>query len=140
MQKNLLLTLTGILILGLGIFLVLQGNPKNGGQISAAENPNASIRPTTSQTDKQTQPKINNLVKAISMDEVKKHDKRSDCWMAIDKKVYDITEFIPEHPGGSIIVQGCGSDATTMFEMQRKHQGDRTQSLLSKYYIGELKV
>ena len=39
----------------------------------------------------------NNL---ISVEEISKHNTPEDCWIVVDGKVWDITEFAPEHPGG----------------------------------------
>ncbi len=30
-----------------------------------------------------------------------------DCWIIIHNKVYNITEWIPNHPGGEIIMAVC---------------------------------
>ena len=32
-------------------------------------------------------------------EEVLKHNKREDCWVIIHGKAYDVTDFLPEHPG-----------------------------------------
>lgn len=41
----------------------------------------------------------------------------SSCWVIINNKVYDVTEFLPEHPGGkSIILKYAGKDATAVYE------------------------
>jgi len=42
--------------------------------------------------------------KKYSMEEVKKHNKYSDLWVVIHGKVYDITKFVEEHPGGSEVL------------------------------------
>jgi len=34
------------------------------------------------------------------MEEVAQHKAKNDVWLAIDGKVYDVTEFLSEHPGG----------------------------------------
>ena len=35
-----------------------------------------------------------------NMDEVKKHTSADDCWIVIKGNVYNVTEFLPDHPGG----------------------------------------
>jgi cytochrome b involved in lipid metabolism len=42
--------------------------------------------------------------KAITFEEVEKHDKKDDCWMVIHGKVYDVTKFLGEHPGGEEVM------------------------------------
>ncbi|KAL2255635.1 hypothetical protein VTK26DRAFT_2975 [Humicola hyalothermophila] len=49
--------------------------------------------------------------------EVAKHNKPDDCWVIVHGRAYDVTEFLPEHPGGSgIILKYAGKDATEEFE------------------------
>jgi L-lactate dehydrogenase (cytochrome) len=36
----------------------------------------------------------------ISLSDLGKHNVRSDCWIAVHDKVWDVTNFINEHPGG----------------------------------------
>lgn len=53
----------------------------------------------------------------LTYDEVAKHSSPNDCWIILYGKVYDLTEFIPEHPGGpQIIVKNAGRDATKLFD------------------------
>jgi len=58
----------------------------------------------------------------VSKDELAKHNKAGDLWMAVDGGVYDVSKFARLHPGGSqILEQYGGKDATTEFyEMHRK--------------------
>lgn len=42
-----------------------------------------------------TQPKST----LLSGQEVAKHDNKDSCWVIIHGRVYDITDFLPEHPG-----------------------------------------
>lgn len=37
----------------------------------------------------------------VSIAELRKHDRREDCWIAVHSKVWDFTDFVDEHPGGS---------------------------------------
>ncbi|OXC64351.1 hypothetical protein AYX13_06242 [Cryptococcus neoformans] len=53
----------------------------------------------------------------IPYSEVNKHNKPDDCWVVIDGKVYDLTEFAESHPGGSSpIYRAAGRDATAIFQ------------------------
>ena len=36
----------------------------------------------------------------ISVSELDKHATPDDCWVIVNGKVYDLTRFAPEHPGG----------------------------------------
>ena len=51
----------------------------------------------------------------ISMEEVPKHKKREDCWTVVDGLVYDVTDYIPFHPGGKKILLGAGKESSEMF-------------------------
>lgn len=37
--------------------------------------------------------------KIYTWPEIIKHDRRDDCWVVIEGKVYDVTSFLPHHPG-----------------------------------------
>jgi len=69
---------------------------------------------------------------------LKKHNTQKDLWLAIKGKVYDATTFFDEHPGGDAIMDGAGKDATEIFA-DVGHSPDAVE-LLSKYYIGDLKL
>lgn len=49
--------------------------------------------------------------------EVAGHNSKDSCWVIVHGKAYDVTEFLPEHPGGSkIILRYAGKDATEEFD------------------------
>jgi cytochrome b involved in lipid metabolism len=37
----------------------------------------------------------------ISVSEVAKRANPDDCWIVVNGKVYDLTKFAPNHPGGA---------------------------------------
>ncbi|KAJ5605410.1 hypothetical protein N7510_008191 [Penicillium lagena] len=48
---------------------------------------------------------------------VAQHNSKDSCWVIVHGKAYDVTEFLPEHPGGQkIILKYAGKDATEEFE------------------------
>lgn len=76
--------------------------------------------------------------KVFSLMEVSLHTDMSSCWIVIRDKVYDVTNFLDEHPGGrEIILEHAGMDATTVF--QDISHSIEAQKILSKYQIGELR-
>ena len=52
----------------------------------------------------------------FTWEEIVEHDMKSSCWIVVRGKVYDVTEFVPKHPGGDIIMDGAGGDCTPMWE------------------------
>ncbi|KKK12511.1 cytochrome b2, mitochondrial precursor [Aspergillus rambellii] len=49
--------------------------------------------------------------------QVARHNSKASCWVIVHGKAYDVTEFLPEHPGGQkIILQYAGKDATEAFD------------------------
>ncbi|CDQ64750.1 cytochrome b5 isoform X1 [Oncorhynchus mykiss] len=74
-----------------------------------------------------------------TLEEVKTHNKRTDAWLIIHDKVYNITSFLAEHPGGEdVLMAQAGTDATVSFE-DVGHSKD-ARAMLIKYYIGELQM
>jgi len=77
-----------------------------------------------------------------SLSEVAKHDNVDNCWLVLNGKVYDVTEFVSSHPGGKAILEGCGKDATELFETRpmgsRTEHSQRARTLSEKYIIGDL--
>jgi monoamine oxidase/predicted heme/steroid binding protein len=76
-------------------------------------------------------------VKTFTLGEVKKHNKKNDAWTIIENKVYDITTWIPTHPGGDVILKAVGKDGTRFFK-SANHPSFVKLSVLPKYYIGNL--
>lgn len=62
-------------------------------------------------------PQGNQKTRKISAEELAKHNTDSDCWVAIGGKVYDLTDFLNEHPAGpDSILELAGKDGTEVFD------------------------
>ncbi|XP_015808453.1 cytochrome b5 type B [Nothobranchius furzeri] len=78
-------------------------------------------------------------VKFYTLEDVRVHNMINDTWLIIHDKVYDISKFLEEHPGGEeVLLEQGGADATESFE-DVGHSSD-AREMLQQYYIGELHV
>ena len=76
---------------------------------------------------------------SYSMAEVATANTKSKCWTVISGKVYNLTDWITQHPGGEgAILSICGKDGTTAFNAQHGGQGRPAQELTT-FLIGTLK-
>lgn len=76
-----------------------------------------------------------------SSEDLSKHSDLESCWLAINGKIYDVTNFISDHPGGKAILAGCGKDATAMFNLipsSKEPHSDSAKAMLGEYEIGIL--
>lgn len=81
----------------------------------------------------------NNTQKAkLTGDAVAQHNSKDSCWVIVHGRAYDVTEFLPEHPGGSkIILKYAGKDATEEFDPI--HPPDTLDKYLDKSkHLGEV--
>ncbi|KAI5240957.1 cytochrome b5 reductase-like protein [Aureobasidium subglaciale] len=75
--------------------------------------------------------------KEITAEEVAKHDKKNDVWIIIHGKVYDVTKYAEDHPGGAqSLYEVAGQDATATFE-DVGHSADARETM-AQYLIGNL--
>ena len=47
-----------------------------------------------------TPSKLTGSLQQYTMAEVAEHNKREDCWIILDERVYGIIKFVDRHPGG----------------------------------------
>lgn len=107
-----------------------------------ASSETASAEPTeTSAEPTVTSPEPAETTSSASgytMADVEAHNTMDSCWAAIEGNVYDLTDWISQHPGGaSHIVALCGTNGTSAFEGQ--HSGDsRPADELESFLLGPL--
>lgn len=84
------------------------------GAIALAQRTNNSI--TTPPTQSTATPTASGSASTI---DVSSHNTKDDCWTKINGKVYNVTAFFGEHPGGDQnLLRACGIDATALFATQ----------------------
>ena len=82
-------------------------------------------------------PKVECPEKWFDVAEIIKHNTEKDLWVLIHGYVLDVTKFLPNHPGGSALLNGAGiGDAEKLFE--QFHQPG-TVGIFKGFCIGKVK-
>lgn len=69
----------------------------------------------------------------VTWQELEKHNKRDDFWVAYEGNVYDVTKWVDHHPGGyDMIAFSSGRDISMLFYSYHK--------LNSAYIFGSTQV
>ncbi|EAW06765.1 acyl-CoA dehydrogenase family protein [Aspergillus clavatus NRRL 1] len=78
------------------------------------------------------------MSKTFTRAEVAQHNTEDSLWCIIDHRVYDLTDFIDAHPGGSVVLaQVAGQDATTDF--YNLHRQEVLEKYRDQLCIGTIK-
>ncbi|XP_064402409.1 uncharacterized protein LOC135348160 [Halichondria panicea] len=95
-----------------------------------------SVRQRGSQLQPVTAP-IDTGVRHFTSEELSRLCLRHNAHVAYRGKVYDVSSFVAQHPGGmDQILMGAGRDITQLFDSYHKY--DTAAKVLDKYYVGEL--
>ncbi|XP_069822209.1 cytochrome b5 type B isoform X2 [Dendropsophus ebraccatus] len=82
-------------------------------------------------------PSEESQVTYYTLEDVRKRNSAKELWLVIHGRVYDITRFVEEHPGGEeVLFEQAGADATESFE-DVGHSVD-AREMLKQYYVGDL--
>ncbi len=76
-----------------------------------------------------------------SVEEVKKHTTKNSLWTYYKGEVYDVTEFMGSHPGGSLILNAGGKDLEQVWQdlgYSWHMENPYVMKTLKKYKIGKL--
>ncbi|KAK2612288.1 hypothetical protein QQS21_001714 [Conoideocrella luteorostrata] len=69
---------------------------------------------------------------------VAEHNKPEDSWIIVHGKVYDVTKYLQDHPGGAdVLVEAAGTNATEEFD-NAGHSED-AWTVMESYLVGNLK-
>ncbi len=116
-----LLAVVAILFLGF-VAWQLMFSDKAAAPADTTANQSDTAQPQSEETPN------SNAATTYTMAQVATHNSADDCWTIIDGKVYDITSYIPRHPGGDEILRACGTDGTSLFERRETSSGESVGS------------
>ncbi len=77
----------------------------------------------------------------VTLDELAEHDGAESCWKAIHGRVYDVTDYIPDHPTEEeVMLEWCGKEATEGWDNKRPGvpHSARAEGMLEEYLVGRL--
>lgn len=119
-----------VAVVALGVFAV-----------ALLQQPSTSVSADTTQTQAASATTSGGPQPASSgytLADVAQHNSASSCWTAINGNVYDVTNWINQHPGGpQRILNLCGTDGSSAFNNQHGGQA-RPESELATFLIGKL--
>ncbi|KAM9757478.1 cytochrome b5 type B isoform 1-T1 [Dama dama] len=109
------------------------GNRNSGGK-EVLSGPMATVVASGSDGKEQG---VETSVTYYRLEEVAKRNSPEDIWLVIHGRVYDVSRFLNEHPGGEeVLMEQAGGDATESFE-DVGHSSD-AREMLKQYYIGDV--
>ncbi|KAK6914273.1 Cytochrome b5-like heme/steroid binding domain [Dillenia turbinata] len=75
--------------------------------------------------------------KVFTLAEVSGHNSPKDCWLIINGKVYNVTKFLEDHPGGDeVLLSATGKDATDDFE--DVGHSTSAKAMMDEFYVGDI--
>ncbi|KAI5857405.1 Oxidoreductase, molybdopterin-binding domain-containing protein [Durotheca rogersii] len=71
--------------------------------------------------------------------EVKQHGPKSERpWVIYEDKVYDITDWVPAHPGGEVILRAAGGSIEPYWDIFSIHKSPYVREILEQYVVGRV--
>lgn len=128
-----------LLIIVVGTIVIWQKQSSNVPDVTAVEmmvNTETQADDTATNTQAADTNETSSAPSGISAAEVATHNGRASCWSTINGNVYDLTSWIPNHPGGEQnILRLCGIDGSSLFNRQHG-RNNRVLSVLAGFKIG----
>lgn len=79
------------------------------------------------------------MTKIITKNELTEHTDETDCWLLINNRVYDISSYLKDHPGGATILLEHSAIDSTEFFHEIGHS-DTAKEKLKEFYIGDIEL
>ena len=69
------------------------------------------------------------MERVVTAAELSEHTSQDDCWFVVDGKVYDVTNWLAQHPGGGAVILGASADPSSSSAMFHAMHGNAERAL-----------
>jgi cytochrome b involved in lipid metabolism len=115
-QVKIIVIVAVIAVISLGGFLLLRTSSDNA---SNTVSNNSDTSSPSAETEN-----IQDEIPSFTIEEVAQKNTKDECWTIIAGSVYDLTSYIPRHPGGDEILLACGADGSSLFNERKTNSGE----------------
>lgn len=79
-------------------------------------------------------------IRIYTSEDLSNHKTAASCWVSRHGKVYDISTFLPDHPGGEDVVlkYAGGSVDATMKDGEEHEHSEAAYDMMEEYLVGRL--
>jgi cytochrome b involved in lipid metabolism len=120
-MKQALLAVIVIALVAVGGFAITRTDDSTSNNLAETTEPSSVANQTSAPAQGQSESSDLPLFKT---EEVATHASEDDCWTIVNGGVFDITSYVPRHPGGDEILRACGTDGTSLFETRTTEDGE----------------
>ena len=85
-------------------------------------------------------PAMSKRIRIFTEEDVAKHTTSSSCWIIRNGKVYDVTSFLDDHPGGDdYLLKYAGRDVGAVMKDPEEHEhSDSAYDMMEEFVIGRM--
>ena len=110
-------------------------------QVQELEQPSTEQSEQEAVVEEQQEKSLPDEETGVTETELSNHDSESDCWIGHEGKVYDITDWLPKHPGSALVISPyCGTSDDFESSFIGQHGKSKVEKLMQEgIYKGNLK-
>jgi cytochrome b involved in lipid metabolism len=128
MNKQLIAVITLVAVATAGLFAWIMLSRDDGNTTTSESQTTPSQQSSADEIQTQESTAETSELARFTKEDVAMHSTEKDCWTIISGKVYDLTSYIPRHPGGDDILLACGTDGTSLFTERKTSEGEEVGS------------
>ncbi len=142
MKKTTVIILFAIIIVSLVWMVVMKnGNQQTTSNVNRNSSVTLPVNESKASVENVGSAQSGSESGSVGLDVLKTHNKQEDCWIGFEGKVYDISLWLPRHPGSAgAIAPYCGTSGEFEKAFVDKHGRSQVEKLIEEgVFKGELK-